>query len=123
MKYFWYYLIFINLFAFCTYGIDKWKAKKGAWRVPEKTLLILALIGGSAGAIAGMMCFRHKIRKAKFIITVPVIFVKKEKRKMFFIASSICTVKVLKLLSKKQDFTKSCFFFSTSFRMKKNLLI
>ena len=43
MKYFWYYLIFINLFAFCTYGIDKWKAKKGAWRVPEKTLLILAL--------------------------------------------------------------------------------
>ena len=69
MKYFWYYLIFINLFAFCTYGIDKWKAKKGAWRVPEKTLLILALIGGSAGAIAGMMCFRHKIRKAKFMIT------------------------------------------------------
>ena len=56
MKYFWYYLIFINLFAFCTYGIDKWKAKKGAWRVPEKTLLILALIGG-------------------FMITVPVIFV------------------------------------------------
>ena len=46
MKYFWYYLIFINLFAFCTYGIDKWKAKKGAWRIPEKTLLILALIGG-----------------------------------------------------------------------------
>lgn len=134
MKYFWYYLIFINLFAFCTYGIDKWKAKKGAWRVPEKTLLILALIGGSAGAIAGMMCFRHKTRKAKFMITVPVIFVvevilliiwllKKEKRKIFFIASSICTVKVLKLLSKKQDFTKSCFFFSTSFRMKKNLLI
>ena len=107
MKYFWYYLIFINLFAFCTYGIDKWKAKKGAWRVPEKTLLILALIGGSAGAIAGMMCFRHKT----------------EKRNIFFIASSICTVKVLKLLSKKQDFTKSCFFFSTSFRMKKNLLI
>ena len=46
MKYFWYYLIFINLFAFCIYGIDKWKAKKGAWRVLEKTLLILALIGG-----------------------------------------------------------------------------
>ena len=75
MKYFWYYLIFIILFAFCIYGIDKWKAKKGAWRVLEKTLLILALIGGSAGAIAGMMCFRHKIRKAKFMITVPVIFV------------------------------------------------
>ena len=65
----------INVVTFALYGIDKWKAKKGAWRVPEKTLLILALIGGSAGAIAGMMCFRHKIRKAKFIITVPVIFV------------------------------------------------
>ena len=60
MKYFWYYLIFINLFAFCTYGIDKWKAKKGAWRVPEKTLLILALIGGSAGAIAGHLAFVRK---------------------------------------------------------------
>ena len=43
MKYFWYYLIFINLFAFCTYGIDKWKAKKGAWRVPEKTLLMITV--------------------------------------------------------------------------------
>ena len=74
MKYFWYYLIFINLFAFCTYGIDKWKAKKGTWRVPEKMLLILALIGGSAGAIAYDV-LRHKIRKAKFMITVPVIFV------------------------------------------------
>ena len=62
MKYFWYYLIFINLFAFCTYGIDKWKAKKGAWRVPEKTLLILALIGGSAGAWFGMQIFRHKTK-------------------------------------------------------------
>ena len=122
MKYFWYYLIFINLFAFCTYGIDKWKAKKGAWRIPEKTLLILALIGGSI--------FPHPLGKIS-VLTVMILsnlagylaFVRKKKRKIFFIASSICTVKVLKLLSKKQDFTKSCFFFSTSFRMKKNLLI
>ena len=61
MKYFWYYLIFINLFAFCTYGIDKWKAKKGAWRVPEKTLLILALIGGSAGAKIGRASCRERV--------------------------------------------------------------
>lgn len=53
MKYFWYYLIFINLFAFCTYGMINGNAKKGTWRVPEKMLLILALIGGSAGAICG----------------------------------------------------------------------
>ena len=75
MKWLIYYLLFINIFTFCVYGIDKWKAKKHAWRVPEKTLLLLALIGGSAGAIAGMMLFRHKTRKFKFIITVPVIFV------------------------------------------------
>ena len=73
MKYFWYYLIFINLFAFCTYGIDKWKAKKGAWRVPEKTLLILALIGGSAGAWFGMQIFRHKTKHRKFTVGIPLI--------------------------------------------------
>lgn len=75
MKWLIYYLLFINIFTFCVYGIDKWKAKKHAWRVPEKTLLFLALIGGSAGAIVGMMLFRHKTRKPKFMITVPVIFV------------------------------------------------
>ena len=75
MKWLIYYLLFINIFTFCVYGIDKWKAKKHAWRIPEKTLLILALIGGNAGAIAGMMLFRHKTRKPKFMITVPVIFV------------------------------------------------
>ena len=75
MKWLIYYLLFINIFTFCVYGIDKWKAKKHAWRIPEKTLLFLALIGGSAGAIVGMMLFRHKTRKPKFMITVPVIFV------------------------------------------------
>lgn len=75
MKWLIYYLLFINIFTFCVYGIDKWKAKKHAWRIPEKTLLLLALIGGSAGAIVGMMLFRHKTRKPKFMITVPVIFV------------------------------------------------
>ena len=53
----------------------------------------------------------------------PFFLYRYRKRKIFFIASSICTDKVLKTLPKKQDFTKSCFFFSTSFRMKKNLLI
>ena len=69
------YGVLINLAAFAVYGLDKWKAKRHAYRISENMLIGLAVIGGSAGAIAGMMCFRHKIRKAKFMITVPVIFV------------------------------------------------
>ena len=45
-----YYLIVINVVTFLLYGIDKWKAKKGSWRISEATLLILAAIGGSIGA-------------------------------------------------------------------------
>ena len=54
------YLIIINIIAFVVYGIDKMKAKKGVWRIPEKTLLLLAAIGGSVGAAAGMRLWRHK---------------------------------------------------------------
>lgn len=69
------YLIVINVAAWLTYGLDKWKAKAGKWRIPERTLLLLAFAGGSAGALAGMMLFRHKTRKAKFVAGVPVMFV------------------------------------------------
>jgi uncharacterized membrane protein YsdA (DUF1294 family) len=55
--------------------IDKWKAKRRAWRIPERTLLLLAAAGGCTGALAGMLMFRHKTRKLKFMIGVPVIFV------------------------------------------------
>ena len=69
------YLIIINVVIWITYGLDKWKAKAGKWRIPERTLLLLALIGGSVGALVGMMLFRHKTKKAKFFISVPVMFV------------------------------------------------
>lgn len=69
------YLIIINVVTWLTYGLDKWKAKAGKWRIPERTLLLLALTGGSVGALAGMMLFRHKTKKAKFFIGVPVMFV------------------------------------------------
>ena len=49
-----YYLIVINVVTFLVYGIDKWKAKQGSWRISEATLLILAVIGGSIGALLGM---------------------------------------------------------------------
>lgn len=69
------YIISINIIAFILYGIDKWNARKGLRRIPEKTLLTIAAVGGSVGAYGGMWYFRHKIRKPKFSIGVPVIFV------------------------------------------------
>lgn len=74
MRYLMYYLIIVNIAAWIMYGLDKWKAKSGAWRIPERTLLLIALAGGSVGALAGMLLFRHKTRKPKFIIGVPVMF-------------------------------------------------
>lgn len=68
-----YYLIIINLVTFVVYGMDKRKAIKNKWRIPEKTLLGLAAAGGSVGALAGMYGFRHKTKHMKFVIGVPVI--------------------------------------------------
>ena len=62
----------VNLVAFLLYGLDKLKAKRGAWRIPEATLLLLALLGGSLGAFLGMEVFRHKTRHVKFKVLVPV---------------------------------------------------
>ena len=55
-----YYLIAINVVTFLVYGIDKWKAKQGSWRISEATLLILAVFGGSIGALLGMKVWHHK---------------------------------------------------------------
>ena len=74
MKYVCIYLVIINIFTFITYGVDKRKAVKNRWRIPERTLLILAAAGGSPGAWLGMRLFRHKTRHPKFNIGVPVIF-------------------------------------------------
>ena len=63
----------MNLAAFAAMGIDKRRAKRGAWRIPEKTLFLLALAGGSAGALAGMYTFRHKTRHKKFVVGIPAI--------------------------------------------------
>lgn len=70
-----YYLIVINIIAWIAYGLDKWKACAGKWRIPEKTLLAVAAAGGSAGALAAMLIFRHKIRKPKFYISVPAFLI------------------------------------------------
>lgn len=67
------YLICINLIGFFIMWLDKRKAKKGNWRIPEKTLFIITALGGGIGTIAGMYTFRHKTQKLNFVIGFPVI--------------------------------------------------
>lgn len=67
------YLLVINVISFLAMGLDKWKAKKSAWRIPESTLISLVLLGGGIGGIAGMYTFRHKTQKPRFYIGYPVI--------------------------------------------------
>jgi len=68
-----YLLIIINIVAFLVYGIDKWMAKQGYWRISEATLLILAVIGGSIGALLGMEIWHHKTMHKKFKYGLPFI--------------------------------------------------
>ena len=69
------WLLFINIAAFITFGIDKWKAEQHMWRIPEATLLGLAAAGGSIGALAGMRFFHHKTRKPLFAFGIPALLV------------------------------------------------
>jgi uncharacterized membrane protein YsdA (DUF1294 family) len=66
-------LLALNVITFFVYGIDKWKAKKGKWRISEATLLILAIIGGSIGAWLGIKVWHHKTMHKKFKYGVPAI--------------------------------------------------
>ena len=69
------YLIIVNLIGFFIMGVDKLKAKKRAWRIPESTLFVVALIGGSLGTTVGMHVFRHKTRHWYFLYGMPAILV------------------------------------------------
>ncbi len=68
------YFIVINIAGFASMGIDKAKAKKHAWRVPEATLFAIAILGGSIGSILGMYHFRHKTKHWYFVAGMPIIF-------------------------------------------------
>ena len=70
-----YYLLAINIVSFFLYGIDKYKAKKGRWRISEATLLMMAVIGGSIGAWVGMRLWHHKPLHKKFKYGMPVIII------------------------------------------------
>ena len=67
------YFILVNIVGFLSMAIDKEKAIHNKWRIPEKTLFIIAIIGGSLGSILGMQMFRHKTKHASFTIGMPVI--------------------------------------------------
>lgn len=69
------YIIAINVVTFIAYGIDKLRAKQNKWRIPEATLLFLAVIGGSIGAWVGMKVWHHKTMHRKFKFGVPVILI------------------------------------------------
>lgn len=69
------YLLLINAAGFAVMLADKLKAKRGAWRIPEATLMTIAAIGGSIGSLIGMYLFRHKTRHPKFTVGIPVILV------------------------------------------------
>ena len=75
MQYFIYYWMIINIVAFFLMGIDKKKARTGAWRIPETTLFLSAILGGSIGSICGMQLFRHKTKHMSFVIGMPAILV------------------------------------------------
>ena len=69
------YLSVINILAFILYGIDKKRARDHAWRISERMLIGIALIGGSVGAIAGMLLFHHKTRHWYFRYGLPLILI------------------------------------------------
>lgn len=67
------YAVTVNLVSFITMGVDKRKARKRAFRIPEATLFVLAIIGGSLGSVIGMHLFHHKTRHWYFLYGMPVI--------------------------------------------------
>lgn len=80
-----FYLLAANLLTFVTYGIDKYKAQHNKWRIPEATLLLLAALGGSIGALLAMRVFRHKTLHRKFRYGVPAILLVQIAAAVFFL--------------------------------------
>ena len=75
MQHLWFYLILINALALLLMRADKQKARRRQWRIPEALLFGTALLGGSAGAVLGMLLFAHKTRKPLFSVVLPVVLI------------------------------------------------
>ena len=78
------YLILINVLGFFIMWLDKRKARRNEWRIPEKTLFIITALGGGIGTIAGMYTFRHKTQKIAFVIGLPLITILEIITAMYF---------------------------------------
>ena len=70
-----YGIVAINMIAFIMYGLDKFKAKRGKWRISETALFVIAMVGGSVGALMAMSLFHHKTQKNSFKYAIPVIMI------------------------------------------------
>lgn len=68
-----FYLLAVNVLSLVLMALDKSRARRGRWRIPEKGLFLAAVLGGSAGGIAGMYLFRHKTRRRRFVFGLPAI--------------------------------------------------
>lgn len=71
----WIALLVVNVITFLLYGLDKWKAKRDAYRISESTLLCAAVLFSSYGALLGMYVFHHKTKKIKFLVCIPVLLI------------------------------------------------
>ena len=69
-----FWLIFVNVLALILFGLDKYRARHRQWRIPEFLLFLVALLGGSLGAVIGMDLFRHKTRHTRFHRGLPLLF-------------------------------------------------
>lgn len=69
------YIVMVNIIAFILYGVDKRKAKKNQWRISESNLISIAFIGGSLGALLGILVFHHKTKHYKFKILIPLFLI------------------------------------------------
>lgn len=69
------FIIAINILGFILAGIDKYKAKRKLWRIPEKTLFLTAVLGATLGLYFGFIIFRHKTKRLKFMLGIPLIFI------------------------------------------------
>ncbi len=69
------YLVLANIYGFVIMGVDKSCAKKHAWRIPEKTLFLASIVGGSVGTLCGMYFFRHKTKHWYFVVGMPIIVI------------------------------------------------
>ncbi|NLG02532.1 MAG: DUF1294 domain-containing protein [Clostridia bacterium] len=88
-------IVLLNVSGFIIMGIDKAKAKRKVWRIPESTLFSIALVGGSLGVLIGMYVFRHKTKHKSFVIGVPVIFAIHLTLALFFVFFSPFTIRFM----------------------------